>query len=58
MTATNQAYVALNGMVQRQAAMVAFVMIFRMLGVLFLVMIPLVFIMKKTKARARPGAEH
>jgi hypothetical protein len=29
--ATNQAYIALNGMVQRQAAMVAFVMIFRVL---------------------------
>jgi DHA2 family multidrug resistance protein len=56
--ATNQAYVALNGMVQRQAAMVAFVMIFRLLGLLFLVMIPLVFIMKKPRARARPGADH
>jgi DHA2 family multidrug resistance protein len=55
--ATSQAYIALNGMVQRQAAMVAFVMIFRLLGLLFLVMIPLVFIMRKPKTRARPGAD-
>jgi DHA2 family multidrug resistance protein len=48
-TATSQAYVALYGMVQRQAAMVSFVMIFRMLGLLFLVMIPLVLIMRKPK---------
>jgi DHA2 family multidrug resistance protein len=48
-SATNQAYVVLYGMVQRQAAMVSFVMIFRLLGILFLVMIPLVLIMKKPK---------
>jgi DHA2 family multidrug resistance protein len=52
--ATSQAYVALYGMVQRQAAMVAFVSIFRLLGVLFLVMIPLVLLMKKPQGR-RPG---
>ena len=53
--ATSQAYVALYGMVQRQAAMVAFVSIFRLLGVLFLVMIPLVLLMKKPQGR-RPAA--
>ena len=52
--ATNQAYVALYGMVQRQAAMVAFVTIFRLLGILFLVMIPLVLIMKRPKGRTGP----
>ncbi len=52
--ATSQAYVALYGMVQRQAAMVAFVSIFRLLGVLFLVMIPLVLLMKKPQGR-RPA---
>jgi hypothetical protein len=50
--ATNQAYIALY-MVQRQAAMVSFVTIFRMLGILFLVMIPFVLLMKKPKGRAR-----
>lgn len=45
--ATNQAYVVLYGMVQRQAAMVSFVMIFRLLGILFFVMVPLVLLMRK-----------
>jgi DHA2 family multidrug resistance protein len=45
--ATNQAYVVLHGMVQRQAAMVSFVMIFRLLGILFFVMVPLVLLMRK-----------
>jgi DHA2 family multidrug resistance protein len=45
--ATNQAYVVLNGMVQRQAAMVSFVMLFRALGILFFVMLPLVLLMRK-----------
>ena len=49
--ATNQAYVVLYGMVQRQAAMVSFVTIFRALGLLFFVMIPLVLIMRKPKGR-------
>ncbi len=35
-TATNRAYAALFGMVQRQAAMVSFVGLFQLLGVLFL----------------------
>jgi DHA2 family multidrug resistance protein len=56
-TATNQAYVALYGMVQRQAAMVSFVMIFRLLGLLFLVMIPLVFIMRRPKGGSQPITE-
>ena len=45
--ATNQAYVVLYGMVQRQAAMVSFVMIFRLLGILFFVLLPLVLLMRK-----------
>jgi MFS transporter, DHA2 family, multidrug resistance protein len=53
-TATNQAYIAVYGMVQRQASMVSFVMIFRLLGLLFLVMVPLVFIMRRPKGRAGP----
>ena len=35
-TATNRAYAALFGMVQRQAAMVSFVGLFQLLGILFL----------------------
>ena len=55
-SATNQAYVALYGMIQRQASMVAFVNIFRLLGFLFLVLIPLVLIMRRPKGSAGPPA--
>jgi hypothetical protein len=46
------------GWVQRQAAMVSFVMSFRLLGILFLVLIPLVFNMKKPKGRTAAPAGH
>jgi DHA2 family multidrug resistance protein len=46
-TATNRAYAALFGMVQRQAAMVSFVGIFQLLGVLFIALVPLVLIMRR-----------
>jgi DHA2 family multidrug resistance protein len=55
-SATNQAYVALYGMIQRQASMVSFVNIFRLLGMVFIVMIPLVMIMRKPKGAAPPEA--
>ena len=55
-SATNQAYVALYGMIQRQASMVSFVNIFRLLGMLFLVLIPLVLIMRRPKGSAGPAA--
>jgi DHA2 family multidrug resistance protein len=48
-TATQRAYMILNGMLFRQASMVSFVMLFRLLGIVFLVMIPLVFIMRRPK---------
>jgi DHA2 family multidrug resistance protein len=57
-TAGERAYAVLYGMVQRQAAMVSFVTIFRLLGLLFLVMIPLVLIMKRPAGRPAPGAAH
>jgi DHA2 family multidrug resistance protein len=57
-SATNQAYIALYGMIQRQAAMVAFVNIFRLLGTLFLVLIPLVLIMRRPKGSGGPPAAH
>ncbi len=55
--ATNQALVAMSGIVHRQAAMIAFVGIFRLLGVIFLLLIPLVFVMKRPKGKA-VGAVH
>jgi len=57
-TAARQAYEILAGMIQRQAAMVSFVSIFRLLGLLFLVMIPLVLIMRSPKSPARSPAAH
>ncbi len=53
-TATQRAYAVLNGMLFRQASMVSFVMLFRLLGVVFLLMIPLVFIMRRPKSSSRP----
>jgi hypothetical protein len=50
-----RAYVILNGMLFRQASMVSFVMLFRLLGVIFLLMIPLVFIMRRPKAGRGAG---
>jgi MFS transporter, DHA2 family, multidrug resistance protein len=57
-TATSRAYAAMVGMVQRQAAMISFIGIFRLLGILFVAMIPLVLIMKRPKGRAGPIAAH
>ena len=46
-TATNRTYAALFGMLSRQAAMVSFVGLFQLLGIVFLVIIPLVLLMKR-----------
>jgi DHA2 family multidrug resistance protein len=48
-TATQRAYASLFGSVQLQASMVAFVWVFRMLGVIFLLLVPLVLLMKKPR---------
>jgi DHA2 family multidrug resistance protein len=53
-TATNRAYGALFGMVQRQAAMVSFVTLFQLLGLMFLALIPLVLLMKRPGRGAGP----
>jgi len=44
----------LYGMVQRQAAMIAFVDIVRLLAMIFILVIPLVFIMKRPRGGAAP----
>ena len=48
-TATNAAYAALAGMVQKQAIMVAFVQLFRLLALVFAIVIPLVLLMKRPR---------
>ena len=55
-TATNRAYAAMFGMLQRQAAMVSFVGLFQLLGVVFLLLIPLVLLMKRPARGAAPPA--
>jgi MFS transporter, DHA2 family, multidrug resistance protein len=49
--ATRQAYALIEGTAQRQATMLAYIDDFRLLGVAILLMVPLVFLMKK----GRPG---
>jgi DHA2 family multidrug resistance protein len=47
--ATQQAYESVWGMVQRQAAMLAYNDTFRFLAVIFVCMIPLLFLLRKPK---------
>lgn len=46
-TATKQAYAAMFGMVQQQAAMLSYTDAFFLLSILFISMLPLIFLMKK-----------
>ena len=55
-TATSRAHATLFGVVQRHAAMVAFVGIFQLMGIAFVVLVPLVLLMKRPRARAGPAA--
>jgi len=53
-TATEKAYGAVWGMVQRQAAMLAYNDTFLFLGVIFVALLPLLFLLQKPKA-VKPG---
>ncbi|HEY9140381.1 MAG TPA: DHA2 family efflux MFS transporter permease subunit [Bryobacteraceae bacterium] len=57
-TALQRAYGVIWGMVQRQAAMVSFVDTFLVLAVVFLLMLPLLLVMKKPRYQVRGGAMH
>jgi DHA2 family multidrug resistance protein len=57
-TATNAAYAQLSGMVSQQAVMVAFVQLFRILALVFAVVVPLVFLMKRPQGRQTISASH
>ncbi len=48
-TATRQAYGAVWGMVQQQAAMLAYNDVFRFLALMFIVMLPLLFLLRRPK---------
>jgi DHA2 family multidrug resistance protein len=57
-TAGRAAYAALSGMVGQQAIMVAFVQLFRILALVFAVVVPLVFIMRRPKAGQAVTSAH
>jgi DHA2 family multidrug resistance protein len=48
-TATRQSYAILNAMIQRQAAMLSYLDAFFLLSVMFVLCLPLIFLMKKPK---------
>ena len=55
-TATNRAYAMLSFMVQRQAAMLSFIDLFRIMGAIFLITIPFIALAKSPRLRgARPA---
>jgi MFS transporter, DHA2 family, multidrug resistance protein len=57
-TATERAYAILHGMVLRQASMVSFVTLFRAMAILFLIMIPLVMLMRRPAKGAAAAPAH
>jgi DHA2 family multidrug resistance protein len=57
-TATNRAYAAMAGLVQRQAAMVSFVSLFELLGIVFIALLPLVLLMKRPRSGAPAAGAH
>jgi DHA2 family multidrug resistance protein len=57
-TASERAYAALFGLVQRQATMVSFVGIFQLMGVIFVALTPLVLLMKRPKSRGGAVGAH
>jgi DHA2 family multidrug resistance protein len=57
-TAHRQGLAALYGMVQQQAALLSFVEAFRIMGILFLAIVPLVLLMRKARAARAAGAAH
>jgi len=57
-TASSRAYVALAGLVRRQATMVSFVGIFELMGIMFVSLVPLVLLMKRPTHRGPAAAAH
>ncbi len=57
-TAGQQAYAALFGMVERQAAMLSFIDAFWILGAVFLAMLPLLLLMRRPGHQGGPAAMH
>ncbi len=58
LTASRETLAALYGLVQRQAALLSYLEVFRLMGLLFLAVIPLVFLMRRPRARAKAPTAH
>jgi DHA2 family multidrug resistance protein len=57
-TAAREAYAAMYGMVQQQAALLSYLNEFKFFGIVFLVMLPLIFVMKRPARGGGPVAMH
>ena len=57
-TAHRQAVASLYGIVQQQAALLSYVEVFRLMGVLFLAVIPLVRLMRRAQGKREASAAH
>jgi DHA2 family multidrug resistance protein len=57
-TALRRGYAMMYGMIERQASMLAFIDTFQMLTLVFLAMLPLLFVMKKPAKISGPMAMH
>jgi DHA2 family multidrug resistance protein len=56
--AARQSYVAVFGMVERQATMLSYISVFQLLSLIFLLMVPLVMLMKRPAQGTKPVAAH
>ena len=56
--ATRQSYVAMFGMIERQATILSYISVFQLLALIFVLMVPLVMIMKRPSHRVKPVAAH
>jgi hypothetical protein len=54
--AGSRSLAVLYGMMQQQAALLSFVEAFRIMGILFLAIVPLVLLMRRSRQRRRAGA--
>jgi DHA2 family multidrug resistance protein len=57
-TATREAYGAVNGLVQQQAALLSYLNEFKFFGIVFLVMLPLILLMRRPARGGGPVAMH
>lgn len=57
-TAAHQGYAAMFGMIERQATMLSYIEVFQLLAVIFVLMIPLVMLMKRPSHAVKPVAAH